>query len=266
MTATPNHRPKPSRPTSLDTDAAAGSTSAAQRRRHDRKVQAEAQRRRRLLWQLTLVATAAIVLVGGFVAYSQLSGSGNDAAAIDYTAIPSDGMILGAADAPVTLVEYGDYRCIHCADFTVDVVPSLVQDFVTAGTLRYEFRPLPILGGVPVDDPANPSVIAAESAMCAADQGAFWPYHDRLMAAFRSQHAMGEDQFRAAASGAGIDADAVMACVSAGTHRQAVIDAYTEGTGRGLSTTPSLFLNGTAIVWTGDYAILKKQIEATAGQ
>lgn len=258
--------PPPTTTRSKPARAASSAATSSAQRRQGRKQQAEAQRRRRLLWQLALAGVAAVLLVGGFIAYSQLSGSENDAAAIDYGGIPSEGLILGAADAPVTLVEYGDYRCIHCADFTVDVVPSLVQDFVTAGTLRYEFRPLPILGGVAVDDPGNPSVLAAESAMCAADQGAFWPYHDRLMAEFRSQHTVGEDQFRAAASGAGIDADALMTCVDAGTHRQAVIDFYNEGTARGLSTTPTLFLNGTQIVWTGDYAILKKQIESTAGQ
>lgn len=236
--------------------------SPSQRRRQERKRQVDAQRRKRLLWQLGLVGAAAILVVGAFIAYSQLSGTGGTHPPVDYASIPSDGMTLGAADAPVTLVEYGDYRCIHCADLTVEDAPQMIQDFITNGTLRYEFRAMPILGGVAVDDPANPSVLAAESAMCAADQGGFWPYHDRLMTTTHQRKALGDDAFRAAASDAGLDPEALMTCVNASTHRQAVIDSYTQATAQGITSTPTLYLQGAQITWTGNYDILKKQIDA----
>lgn len=194
-------------------------------------------------------------------AYSQFSGKGGAHIPVDY-AIPSDGMTLGATDAAVILMEYGDYRCIHCADFAVEDAPQMIQDFLEGGTLRYEFRPMPILGGVAVDDPANPSVLAEESALRAADQGSFWPYHDRLMADTQQGKALGEEAFRAAASASGLDPDALMTCVNAGTHRQAVIDSYTQATAQGITSTPTLYLQGAQITWTGDYDVLKKQIEA----
>lgn len=236
--------------------------SPSQQRRQARKAQAQAQQRRRLLWQIGLVMAAAVILVGGFVVYSQLAGQNDARASIDYANLPADGLTLGASDAPVTLVEYGDYRCIHCADFTVDNMPDLVRDFIADGTLRYEFRPTPILGGVPIDDPTNVSVVAAESAMCAADQGAFWPYHDQLMADTQGGTALSEDAYRAAATKVGLDPDALMTCVSARIHLPAVTDSYNAATAQGISSTPTFFLQGAPITWTGDYAMLKRQIES----
>jgi protein-disulfide isomerase len=60
--------------------------------------------------------------------------------------IPQDGNTLGAASAPVTMVEYVDVQCPYCREFELEVVPALVERYVREGKLRIEERPLAFIG------------------------------------------------------------------------------------------------------------------------
>jgi protein-disulfide isomerase len=56
---------------------------------------------------------------------------------------PAEGLyVLGKADAPLTLIEYASVTCSHCKNFHDDVLPMLKTDFIDAGKVRYEFRPM----------------------------------------------------------------------------------------------------------------------------
>ena len=85
---------------------------------------------------------------------------------------PERDHIRGAADAPVTLVEYGDYECPYCGQAEV-VVRELLDAF--GDDLRYVWRHLPL------NDVHPNAQLAAEAAEAAAAQGAFWEMHDRLL-------------------------------------------------------------------------------------
>lgn len=80
--------------------------------------------------------------------------------------------VRGPQDAPVTLVEYGDFECPYCGQ-AEPVVRDLLAGF---GDLRYVWRHLPL------NDVHPRAQLAAEAAEAAAAQGAFWPMHDRLLA------------------------------------------------------------------------------------
>ena len=80
--------------------------------------------------------------------------------------------IRGSADAPVTIVEYGDFQCPYCGR-AEPVVRELLADF---GDLRYVWRHLPL------NDVHRHAQLAAEASEAAADQGAFWEMHDLLLA------------------------------------------------------------------------------------
>src|SRR5204862_7623169 len=100
----------------------------------------------------------------------------------------------GPADAPVTLVEYGDFECPYCGQ-AEPVVRALLADF---GDLRYVWRHLPLA------DVHTHAQLAAEAAEAAADQGAFWQFHDLL---FTHQDALtGKDLVRYAGE-LGLDVD-----------------------------------------------------------
>jgi Na+/H+ antiporter NhaA len=85
---------------------------------------------------------------------------------------PSRDHIRGSDDAPVTLVEYGDYECPYCGQAEV-VIRSLLDSF--GDDLRYVWRHLPL------NDVHPNAQMAAEAAEAAAAQGHFWEMHDRLL-------------------------------------------------------------------------------------
>lgn len=102
--------------------------------------------------------------------------------------LESDEQSLGRADAPVTIVEFTDYQCPFCRKFEAEVLPRLKREFIDRGQLRFIVRDLPL------EFHANAQP-AAEAAHCAAEQGAFWPMHDALLAqkADLTPHSIEED-------------------------------------------------------------------------
>ncbi len=83
------------------------------------------------------------------------------------------GYSIGAADAPVVVVEFGDFGCSSCGQFARETLPALKGEFVETGRVRWQYVPF-LLGGFP-NAPE-----AARAAECAAEQDAFWPMHDLL--------------------------------------------------------------------------------------
>lgn len=177
-----------------------------------------------------------------------------------YTGIPSSGMSLGNADAPIVVIEYADYQCPFCANFALNLEPSLVQQYVTTGQVRFEFRPMPILSDLPLDDPANESVLAAEAAMCAADQGLFWSFHHLL---YSKQHGENVGTFNPEAlvtyaREGGLDVDAFTTCLAEGTHKQDVIAYREQGDADKVSGTPTFLVNDIRLL---GYARLTEEID-----
>ncbi len=85
---------------------------------------------------------------------------------------PDRDHIRGAEDAPVTLLEYGDYECPYCGQAEV-AIRELLDSF--GDELRYVWRHLPL------NDVHPHAQMAAEAAEAAAAQGAFWGMHDKLL-------------------------------------------------------------------------------------
>lgn len=81
-------------------------------------------------------------------------------------------IILGDANAPVTVIEYGDYQCPFCELFSAKVQPLIKQQYVDTGKAKFVFRDFPFLGQESFD--------AGAAVECAKDQGKFWEYHDAL--------------------------------------------------------------------------------------
>src|SRR6185369_12492537 len=139
-----------------------------------------ARRAPRPAWQSPAVlVTAAAILIGvAIIAFARPPASSTGDTLIEpptsYTAELVDGDVLGSATAPVVIQLYADFQCPACKLFVTNELPSLVNDFVTPGTLRIEARDIDILGtGSP-----NESVELAVGAACAAEQGRYWQFHD----------------------------------------------------------------------------------------
>ena len=128
---------------------------------------------------LLLAALAGLVLVGAVVGISLAAGGNSsssaattpavgsltnalpNAAAVqrEFAGIPQNGLVLGSAKAPLTMVEYIDLQCPGCRAFETSVAPSIVSEFVRAGKLKIEARPIAFIG--PDSIPARQAMIAA---------------------------------------------------------------------------------------------------------
>jgi protein-disulfide isomerase len=138
----------------------------------------------------------------------------------------------GAASAPLTLVEYGDFECPYCRQ-AFPIVKQVQQQL--GSKLRFVFRHFPL---TKVHAHAQH---AAEAAEGAGAQGAFWQLHDRL---FERQFALDDDHLIEYATELGLDGDRVRGALAAGTYRGKVRDDFRSGVQSGVNGTPTFFING----------------------
>ena len=79
---------------------------------------------------------------------------------------------LGSDDAPITLVEFGDYQCLFCNKFFHETEASILKNYVETDKVKIIFKDFTIIG--------PDSIGAAHATHCADDQGKYWEYHDEL--------------------------------------------------------------------------------------
>ncbi|MBV9775370.1 MAG: DsbA family protein [Gemmatimonadetes bacterium] len=138
----------------------------------------------------------------------------------------------GPADAPVTLVEYGDYECPHCGAAHPVVQLALRQ---LGDQLRFVYRHFPLTEIHPDAEPA------AEAAEAAGAQGRFWAMHDAI---FEHQDALGVQDLVALATTLKLDAARLGREVLAHVHLDAVREDFLSGVRSGVNGTPTFFING----------------------
>jgi protein-disulfide isomerase len=173
-----------------------------------------------------------------------------------HTLGPNQGEPLGKPSAPVLVEEYGDFQCPACARFQSAVGPT-VRQLVEQGRIRFVFHEQPVLG--------RESVLAANAATCAGDQGKFWPYHDLLYAeqAPENSGALTADRLIQLGARVGIGGTAFSSCVRDGTYEPWLRQVINQGSVRGVSTTPTFFVDGRQV---GDIATPQALLQAVAGR
>jgi len=213
--------------------------------------------RRRMVWRLGSAVVVALAVVAVLIVAGRPENDlpAVEAARVDYGEIPTSGWTLGQPNAPVTVVAWADYQCPYCGVFARDVEPRLIAEYVATGRVRFEFRPLPFLG--------DESVQATEAAACALDQGQFWGFHETL---FANQHgenegAFSDERLRSMARQLRLDEHQFDQCLDGATHEAEVGTMRDEARRQGITSTPTLAVNGT-IVPSWDYATLKQAIDA----
>ncbi|TMM06898.1 MAG: disulfide bond formation protein DsbA [Actinobacteria bacterium] len=140
--------------------------------------------------------------------------------------------IQGPGDAPVTLVEYGDYECPYCGA-AYPIVKEL-QDRM-GERLRFVFRNFPITTSHPHAEQA------AEAAEAAAAQRRFWEMHDLL---YENQRRLSDEDLHAYADQLGLDVDLFDKELADHTHAPRVREDFMSGVRSGVNGTPSFYVNG----------------------
>jgi protein-disulfide isomerase len=137
----------------------------------------------------------------------------------------------GAPDAPIVLVEYGDFECPYCAQ-AAPVLHELVES--SGGLVRHVFRHFPVFQ---IHAYALTAALAAEVAHA---QGRFWPMHDLM---FAHQDRLRDNDLRVFARKLGMDGDLVVGD-AAQPYGDAVEADYESGVAAGVRGTPTIFING----------------------
>lgn len=167
------------------------------------------------------------------------------------------GRISGRDSAKVWLVVISDFQCPFCKRWHEQTAPSLVEQYVRTGKVRIAYLNLPIS----THRNAQP---AHEAAMCAAEQGAFWPVADALFAtqdAWKSKFEV-EPYFDSLATRHVRDAARFRACIRDGHTRALISTDVSRITRLGVGSTPTFFVGTQMIVGAQPYAAFARAIDA----
>ncbi len=205
------------------------------------KQQASKKQNRLIFWGAIGLG---IVLIAALAAVGYANSQKSKASQIDTTVPihetvgqPVDRTTIGDPNAPVLVETYEDFLCPHCAEFTFELAPVLM-DLVKEGTVRWEYK-YRVIGGA---DSYNAN-LAAE---CAADQGKFWEYHEELFRRISDQGkvAVFPKNLKKLAADMGLDSKTFDDCFDSKKHLKEIQKIDQLAAARGVDGTPTIFING----------------------
>jgi protein-disulfide isomerase len=159
---------------------------------------------------------------------------------------------IGPADAPVTLVEYGDYECPYCG-MAHPIVASILERM--GDSIRFAFRHFPLTQLHPH------AQHAAEIAEAAGLRGKFWDMHDML---YQNQDALEDEDLISYAAQLGIGPDWAAQALATHTFAGKVREDFTSGVRSGVNGTPTFFINGVRHDGPWDEPALMEALQSAA--
>jgi protein-disulfide isomerase len=151
--------------------------------------------------------------------------------------VPSDGFpFIGPKDAPITIIEFSDYQCPFCRRWHDEVYEPLLAAY--PGQIKLVYRNLPLTSIHP------DAFSASEAAMCAGEQDAYWPYHEKL---FQGE-SLGSAIYAQYAKELSLDMTSFETCMTKHTYQEEIQADSDFAIQLGVSSTPTFFINGLAIV------------------
>jgi protein-disulfide isomerase len=196
--------------------------------------------RRRTLWRLAAIAAAALALTAGAIVLSRPAEDPPVASAATpvtrFDGIAQDGITLGSAQAPATMVEFADLQCPYCGVYGRDVLPTVVERFVRTGRLKLQLNVLTFLG--------EDSVRAGKMAAAAALQDRFWDFTDAFNASQGEENSgyVTDAFLDRVGAAARLDMPAARAAQDGSPAQQLLSDAQDAADELGVQSTPSFFV------------------------
>jgi protein-disulfide isomerase len=215
------------------------------------------------------IVLAVVAAVGiGAVGISVSSASGNAAIApvaveglddLERLVELAKGETKGDENAPVTIIEFGDFQCPGCQAWATQVKPQVELAYVESGKAKLVFYDWPIVNGHPN------AFFAARASRCAADQDMYWEYHDNL---FRNQARWAAmtspaSAFVDYAETLGLDAGEFSSCLHSDQHAELVTANMELGNQLGVNGTPTIYVEqgGSARRVGNDFQSLRTYID-----
>lgn len=231
------------------------------RGRREQKKPTRPNKRVRYLGILTGMAAAAVVVVILIVSQTVCGGDGNGTLSEILLPtprpadVPQEGTTLGNPDAPLTILEYSDFQCPFCQKAALEIVPQIEAEYVATGKAKIVWKQFPIEG--------EESVWAAQASECAAEQNAFWEYHDTL---FLNRKGINVGTFvisnlKLFAKELGLDTEAFDACLDSEKYIDKLVADAEEARRREIDGTPTFFVGQTKVVGAKPYSDFETAIE-----
>lgn len=171
---------------------------------------------------------------------------------IDVVANIEDYQFLGDPEAPVTIIEYADYACPFCHRHWRETLPDLKENYVDEGLVRFAYRDFPVVGGEK----------AAEASHCAAEQGAYWEYHDLLYERHEQDRGKWSDPevHREYARELGLDEEALVTCFTEERYASLVEASLQEAVQNQGMGTPYFLVNGIPVGGAQPFEVFEEVI------
>jgi protein-disulfide isomerase len=154
------------------------------------------------------------------------------------TIITNGSPILGDLNAPITLIEFGDYQCHFCNVHFHNTEHDLLENYIYTGKVKMIFKDFTIIG--------PDSINAAHGTHCADDQGKFWEYHDILYNNWTGENNgwASSDNLLRFAQEIELNIDEWSNCMIEARHSQIITDSSKNARDLGITGTPAFFVVG----------------------
>ncbi len=199
---------------------------------------------------ISLLAAAAVIIVGGAWWAGRGGSEGATVPASQANRlVRDDSAVLGARDAAVTVVEFGDFQCPACG--ALYPVMKEVKELYRDKPVRFVFRHFPL-------SQHEHARLAAEASLAAGAQDKFWEYYDLL---FTNQKALARPDLESYAVRLGLNMDQFKSALDERRYGEEVQRDVSDARALGVRATPTVFING--VQYRGGFSVeeLKRAIE-----
>jgi protein-disulfide isomerase len=144
--------------------------------------------------------------------------------------------IMGKSNAPITILEWGDYQCTFCYKFHQNTLDIINDDYIKTGKVKLVFKDFPLNG--------PDSFLAAEASYCAQDQEKYWEYHNELYKNWGGERTgwITRDSLDKFANTVNLDLALFNECLDNQKYQNKVISLHEFGKEIGIDATPSFLV------------------------
>ena len=177
-----------------------------------------------------------IGIIAGFLAVTGTADNNNSNALTISKLTDNGSPIMGDPDAPITILEWGDYQCTFCYKFHQDTLDIINDEFIKTGKVKVIFKDFPLNG---LD-----SKLAAESSYCAHDQGKYWEYHNQLYENWAGERTgwITREALSEFAKSINLDTAKFNKCLNESKYENKINSIYEFGKQIGIDATPSFLV------------------------
>ena len=175
------------------------------------------------------------IIAGGFIVGYE-TNSNNSETLTSEKLIKNGSPILGNSDAPITIVEWGDYQCTYCYKFHQNTLEIINEEFIKTGKVKVIFIDFPLNG--------FDSKLASEASYCAQDQGKYWEYHDELYKNWAGERTgwITRESLSKFAESINLSSTQFNKCLDDRKYKEKVNSMYEFGNQIGIDATPSFLV------------------------